>query len=141
MATQRGATDAITESVELSPSEAAFDKERRIAIELLGLDPDTPTVTGHSFDRELEGLFLQLMALEDEAVLGILAVVMGETLEPGSTLIELLGRELDIAMASVWQADGGLLDLIRDKVEGGGDLNKAIENRQKEAELGDEDDD
>ena len=34
-----------------------------------------------------------------------------------------------------------IVDLIRDKVEGGGDLNKAIENRQKEAELGDEDDD
>ena len=34
-----------------------------------------------------------------------------------------------------------IVDLIRDKVEGGGDLNKAIENRQKEAELGDEDED
>lgn len=34
-----------------------------------------------------------------------------------------------------------IVDLIRDKVEGGGDLNKAIENRQKEAELGDEYDD
>lgn len=34
-----------------------------------------------------------------------------------------------------------IVDLIRDKVEGGGDLNKAIENRQKEAELGEEDED
>ena len=32
-----------------------------------------------------------------------------------------------------------IVDLIRDKVEGSGDLYKAIENRQKEAELGDED--
>lgn len=115
VASQRGATEAITESVELSPSEAAFDKERRIAIDLLGFDPDTPTVTGHSYDRELESLFLRLMSLADEAVLGILAVVMGETLEPGSTLIELLGRELDVTMALIWQADDGLLDLIRDR--------------------------
>ena len=92
VASQRGVSDAIAESVELSPSEAAFDMERRIAIDLLGLDPDMSTVTGHSYDRLSEGLFLRLMALEDEAVLGILAVVMAETLEPGTTLIELLGR-------------------------------------------------
>ena len=66
-------------------------------------------------NRELEGLFLRLMALEDEEVLGTLAVVMSETLEPGSTLIELLGRELDVAMASVWQVEDGLLDIIRDR--------------------------
>jgi ParB family chromosome partitioning protein len=115
VASQRGASDAISESVENCASEAAFDKERRIALDLLRLDPDTPTVTGHGYDRDLIPLYLRLLDLDDAMVLGILAVVMGETLEPGSALIELLGVQLALDMASCWQADGTLLDLIRDR--------------------------
>jgi ParB family chromosome partitioning protein len=48
-------------------------------------------------------------------VLDILAVVMGETLDVGTTLIEALGVHLDINMADHWQADAALLDGIRDK--------------------------
>jgi ParB family chromosome partitioning protein len=115
VASQHGASDAITESVENCASEADFDKERRIALDLLGLDPDTPTVTGHGYDRDLTALYLRLLDLDDAMVLGILAIVMGETLEAGSTLIELLGVQLDVDMASCWQADDALLDLIRDR--------------------------
>jgi ParB family chromosome partitioning protein len=115
LAPQRGASDAITESVENSASEAAFDKERRIALDLLGFDPDTPTVTGRSLDRDLAPIYLRLLDLDDDLVLGILAIVMGETLEPGSALIELLGVQLDVDMASVWEADDAMLDLIRDR--------------------------
>lgn len=115
VASQRGATDAISESVENCRSEADFDKERRIALDLLGLDPDTPTVTGAGFDRELIPLYLRLLELDDAMVLGILAIVMGETLEAGSALVELLGAQLEVDMASCWQADDALLDLIRDR--------------------------
>ncbi|WP_374550282.1 ParB/RepB/Spo0J family partition protein [Sphingobium yanoikuyae] len=115
VASQRGATDPITESVENSVSEAAFDKERRIALDLLGLDPDTPTVTGHANNREILPVYLRLLDLEDDMVLGILAIVMGETLEAGSALIELLGMQLGVDMAACWQADDALLDLIRDR--------------------------
>jgi ParB family chromosome partitioning protein len=115
VASQRGATDPITESVENCASEADFDKERRIALDLLGLDPDMPTVTGHAYDRELIPLYLRLLELDDAMVLGILAIVMGETLEAGSALIELLGVQLDVDMASCWQADDALLELIRDR--------------------------
>ena len=82
---------------------------------LLGLDPDTPTVTGHGYDRELIPLYLRLLDLDDAMVLGILAIVMGETLEAGSALVELLGVQLHVDMASCWQADDVLLDLIRDR--------------------------
>ena len=115
VAAQRGATDAITESVENCAPEAAFDKERRIALDLLGLDPDMPTVTGHAYDRDLIPLYLQLLDLDDATVLGILAIVMGETLEAGSALVELLGVQLEVDMASCWQADDALLDLVRDR--------------------------
>jgi ParB family chromosome partitioning protein len=40
---------------------------------------------------------------------------MAETLEPGSAMIETLGRELNVNMAAVWQTDNTLLDLIRDR--------------------------
>jgi ParB family chromosome partitioning protein len=115
VASQRGASDAVTESVENCASEADFDKERRIALNLLGLNPDTPTVTGHTYDRELIPLYLRLLDLDDAMVMGILAIVMGETLEAGSALVELLGVQLNIDMASCWQADDVLLDLIRDR--------------------------
>ncbi|MGK2910481.1 MAG: ParB/RepB/Spo0J family partition protein [Sphingobium sp.] len=115
VASQRGATDAISESVETCASETAFDSERRIALDLLGLDPDTPTVIGHGYDRDINALFAQLLTMDDATVMSILAVVMAETLEPGSVMIETLGRELDVTMTSVWQPDNTLLDLIRDR--------------------------
>ncbi len=36
---QRAHNDAIAESVETSPSEAAFDEKRRAVLALLGFDP------------------------------------------------------------------------------------------------------
>jgi ParB family chromosome partitioning protein len=115
VASQRGATDAISESVENSTSEAAFDKARRDVLGLLEFEPDVATITGHSYDRDLIGVYRRLLLLDDAEVMGILAVVMGETLEPGSALIELLGHQLEVDMASVWEADDVLLDLIRDR--------------------------
>lgn len=113
---QRTHNDAIAESVETSASEAIFDAKRRAVLAVLGFDPETPTVThGYSGDNGLSGLFLHLITLPDEAVLDVLAIVMGETLAAGSAMIELLGVHLDIDMAPVWQADDALLDLVRDR--------------------------
>jgi len=113
---QRAHNDAITESVEASPSEALFDTKRREVLALLGFDPDTPTVTnGYAGDHGLPGLFQQLMVLPDAAVLDILFVVMGETLAAGSAIVDLLGVQLHVDMAQHWQADDALLDLVRDR--------------------------
>ena len=113
---QRAASDAIAESVENSTSEAVFDEKRRAVLALLGLDPDTPTVRGgYDGDQGLSGLLARLIDLPDPAVLDVLAIVMGETLEAASPLIETLGDLLRLDMAKVWQADDALLDLIRDR--------------------------
>lgn len=113
---QRAHNDIIAESVENSASEATFDAMRRAVLAMLGFDPDTPTVVdGYGGDHGLPGLFLRLMTLPDEAVLDVLAIVMGETLAAGSEIIELLGVQLGINMANVWQADDALLDLVRDR--------------------------
>jgi ParB family chromosome partitioning protein len=109
---QRAGNEAVTESVETSASEAAFDAKRREVLAMLGLDADTPTVT----DSEgLAALFAKLVALSDAEVLAILAVVMGETLDARSAIVDLLGLHLAVDMAQVWQADDALFDLIRDR--------------------------
>lgn len=113
---QRAASDAIAESVENSASEAAFDEKRRAVLALLGLDPETPTVTcGYDGEHGVAGLLVRLIELPDPAVLDVAAIVMGETLDAGSALIEVLGTMLGTDMAKVWQGDDALLDMIRDR--------------------------
>jgi ParB family chromosome partitioning protein len=113
---QRAINDAIAESVETCPSEAVFDVQRRAVLASLGFDAEAPTVT-HGFDgtHGISGLFMRLLALPDEAVIDDLAIVMAETLEAGTQLIETLGRHLQIDMADAYAMDDTLLDLIRDR--------------------------
>ncbi len=113
---QRASSDAIAESVENCTSEARFDEKRRAVLAVLGFDPETPTVTrGYDGEHGIAGLFVRLLQLPDPALLDVAAIVMGETLEAGSALIEVLGPLLGTDMAKVWQADDALLDLIRDR--------------------------
>ena len=113
---QRANSDAIAESVEGCASEASFDEKRRAVLALLGFEPETPTVT-RAYDGEhgIAGLFARLLQLPDPAVRDVAAIVMGETLEVGSPLVELLGLLLGTGMAKVWQPDDALPDLIRDR--------------------------
>lgn len=112
---QRAASDAIAESVENSAAEAAFDTQRRAVLAVLGFDPEAPTIT-QGFDGDgIPALFAHLVALTDDAVLDVLAIVMGETLASGSALIELLGPMLGIDMAATWPADDALIGLVRDR--------------------------
>ncbi|HTU09551.1 MAG TPA: ParB N-terminal domain-containing protein [Allosphingosinicella sp.] len=113
---RRATSDAIAESVEGCASEARFDEKRRAVLALLGFDAEAPTVTrGYDGEHGVAGLFLRLLQLPDPALLDVAAIVMGETLEAGSALIEVLGPLLGTHMAKVWEADDALLDLIRDR--------------------------
>jgi ParB family chromosome partitioning protein len=80
---------------------------------VLDYDPDATTIARG--DGTLTGLFANLSALDDATVMDILAVVMGETLDARSDLVDALGMQLGIDMAEVWQADAALLDGIRDR--------------------------
>lgn len=113
---QRAPNDAVGESVEGCTSEAAFDAKRRQVLAMLGLDADASTVTGSDPDSNgICGLLVSLIALSDEQVMAVLAVVMGETLAVGTSLIDLLGQHMGVDMAAVWQADDALLDAVRDR--------------------------
>lgn len=113
---QRAGKDAVTESVENSVSEAAFDEKRRAVLAVLGFDADTPTVLhGNGYDVGLPELVVRLSALEDAQVLDILAIVMGETLDARSAITDLIGQQLAVDMASVWQPDAAFTDGLRDR--------------------------
>lgn len=113
---QTARNEAVAESVEASPAEAAFDAKRRAVLGLLEMAADEPSVTGGNGDPYgLAGLFLRLLALSDEAVMQVLAVVMGETLAAGSAAVEAVAGELGLDMARWWRADEAFFDLIRDR--------------------------
>lgn len=113
---QRAPSDAVAESVEGCLSESLFDARRRQVLALLELDAETATVTGSDVDGQgICGLLARLIAMDDAEVMRVLAVVMGETLDVGTGMIEMLGQHMGLSMADVWQADDALLDAVRDR--------------------------
>jgi ParB family chromosome partitioning protein len=113
---QRALTDAIAESVETCASEAVFDVQRRAVLGCLGFDAEAPTVT-NGFDGEcgISGLLMRLLGVSDETVIEAFAIVMAETLEAGTPLIETVGAHLQVDMADAYSVDGAFLDLIKDR--------------------------
>lgn len=112
---QRADKPATAESIETSQGEALFDEKRRAAIVLLGLDAEALTLVDAARHAETMQLYEHLAGLSDEVVLEIAAVVMGETLEAGSSVVDGLGTFLSVDMATLWQADEAFFGLIRDK--------------------------
>ncbi|AEG50365.1 ParB domain protein nuclease [Sphingobium chlorophenolicum L-1] len=107
---------AIAESVETSTAETLFDARRRAALALLDFSPEEPTVGGGNGKGEgTAAIFARLLALGDGDVLAILTVVMGETMEAGSAVVEATGTYLKVDLASLWTADDALFDLVRDR--------------------------
>jgi ParB family chromosome partitioning protein len=108
--------DAVQESVETCLGETRFDEKRRAVLELLGFDPDAPTVCGgNGDDFGLVGVFLRLLDLPDRAVMDVIAIVIGEALASGSAAVEAVGLHIGVDMADWWQADPAFFELIRDK--------------------------
>lgn len=112
---QRSHNPAIAESIETSAAETLFDEKRRSVLALLGLDAEAMTAVGAARRSDTGALFHLLVERSDEEVLAIAAVVMGETLEAGSLIVDDIGTFVAVDMASLWQADEAFFDLIRDK--------------------------
>src|SRR3546814_13085886 len=96
--------EAVRESVEVSPAEVEFDEKRRAVLALLGFSAEEPTVTGGNGDGYgLAAVFLRLLDLPDRAVMDVIVIVIGETLESGSAAVEAVGSEIAVDMARCWQ--------------------------------------
>jgi len=112
---QRSHGPAISESVAASAGEAQFDEKRRAALALLEFDVETDSVIGEGRRRQTMALFHRLLDLTEDEVAAIAAVVLAESLETGSDVVDVLGFYLNVDMASLWQPDEAFFDLLRDR--------------------------
>ena len=112
---QRADRSSIMDSVAQSDAEAVFAEKRRAAQALLGFDPESPRLVGGAGYGGVDSMFARLLALSDDQVLAVLAVVMGETLAAGSPSVETVGTHIGLDMASLWQADEAFFELLRDR--------------------------
>lgn len=112
---QRSERAEIAESVAAAAAETLFAERRRAALALLGFDAEAPNVV--LGDRSIGRVELshRLLDLPDEVLVNVGALVMGETLDAGSGVVDMLGAFLEVDMAELWQADEAFFGLIRDK--------------------------
>ena len=115
VADQGNRNPAISESIETSVAETAFDERRRAILAVLGFDAESATVVQDRYGSDIVPLVHRLLDLPDAVVLEALALAMAETLAIGSDLIEVLGPELKVDMAAYWQADQAFFDALRDR--------------------------
>ena len=116
VADQHTRNDAVNESIESCPAEAAFDERRRAVLGVLGFDAERASVTSDRYSGNHIGpLVERLLELPDLVVMEVAAVVMAETLATGSELIETLGVQLSVDMARYWTVDAAFYDLLRDR--------------------------
>ena len=113
---QEARNKAIAASLAASASEAAFAAKRAEVLTLVGFaDEETAVIGGNGDDAGAAGIFARMLALPDDDVLRVLALVMGESLEAGSAEVEALGVHLKLDLGAVWQPDDAFFDLIRDR--------------------------
>ncbi|PAQ05469.1 ParB/RepB/Spo0J family partition protein [Mesorhizobium temperatum] len=113
---QRAANETVAASLAGCRAEAAFAEKRREVLALLGSPDEEGAVAGGNGDAfAIARVFARLLALTDDDVMRVLTVVMAETLEAGSAVIEALGNHLNVDMGAYWQPDDAFFDLLRDK--------------------------
>ena len=82
---------------------------------MLGMDEERASLCQDRLGSDLVPVLHRLLALPDAEVMQVLAMVMAETLSPGSEAVEYCGEHCGIAMADHWQADEAFLGLLRDR--------------------------
>jgi ParB family chromosome partitioning protein len=113
---QTAKNEAIAKSVEASAAEAAFHARRAEIAALLGFSDDRARIVqGNGDSYQTVAIFARLLALSDDDVLRILALVVAETLEAGSAVVEAMGVHLKLDLRGQWQADDTFLALVRDR--------------------------
>lgn len=107
--------EAIAESLAAASATRALAGQRRAVLGMLGMDEGRASLCQDRFGSDLVPVLHRLLALPDAEVMQVLALVMAETLSPGSEAVEYCGEHCGIAMADHWQADEAFLGLLRDK--------------------------
>lgn len=106
----------IADSIARNGATARFDAKRREVLPLLDMPEDEPAIAGgNGDDYAMACVFARLLALPDEDVHRVLAVVMAETLAAGSAAVEAVGVHLHVDMRTAWQPDDVFFELLRDR--------------------------
>ena len=106
----------IAASLAASAAEAAFAARRAEILAPLEIaDEDEMTAFGRGDAWRTCMIFARLLRLSDEDVRRVLALVMAETLEAGTCLVEAVGAYLKVDPGQSWQPDDAFFDLIRDR--------------------------
>jgi ParB family chromosome partitioning protein len=113
---QTAKNEAIAKSVDGSAAEATLRACRAEIGTLLGLSDDRARIVqGNGDPYQTVAIFARLLVLSDDDVLRVLALVMAETLEAGSAVVEAVGVHLNLDLRGQWQADDTFLELVRDR--------------------------
>lgn len=116
---QKARSGAIADSLATSKAEPAFAETRQAVAALLNLSGDGDTLVPRKADwhvrHDFTALLSALCALDDAAVLRVLAYLTAETLAVGSEAVDLLGAKLGTDMRDYWAPDATFFDLIRSK--------------------------
>ena len=113
---QTAKNESIANSIAESAAETAFRERRAEIATLLGLSDDRARIVqGNGDSYQTIAIFARLLALSDDDVSRILALVMAETLEAGSAVVEAVGIHLKLDLRGQWQADDTFLELVRDR--------------------------
>ncbi len=108
--------EAIAASLAASSAQAAFAARRAEMLAVLGMPEDRSHMVRANGDGfAAADIFARLLALPEAEVMAVLALVMGETLEAGSALVEAAGVHLKVDMRAHWQPDDTFFELMRDK--------------------------
>jgi ParB family transcriptional regulator, chromosome partitioning protein len=106
----------IKASVMQSKAQQAFTEKRQVVLDLLGLDPArNMLVRPNGDDYQTVAVFAQLLKLNDNEVLQILAYAMAETLEAGTAIVEAVGVKTNADMSGTWVPDETFLSLLAGK--------------------------
>jgi ParB family chromosome partitioning protein len=113
---QQAKNEAIAESVAAGSADTTFRARQSEIAALLGLTDDRANVVqGNGDPHRAVAVFARLLALPDDAVMRVLALIMAETLEAGSAVIEAAGVHLKLDLRGQWHADDTFLELVRDR--------------------------
>ncbi|MGI9487459.1 MAG: chromosome partitioning protein ParB, partial [Geminicoccaceae bacterium] len=110
---QKAHKDITKESLTASTAMAALNKERDAVFALLGMEP-ADTLIRHGW-RGLSTLdiYAKLWPLKTDEVVRMLTYAMAESLAVGSSLVEAIGKELNVDMADHWQPDDAFWTLLQ----------------------------
>lgn len=111
---QQAGKPEIEQSVIASKAQAVFNEKRTAVLVRLGFDPDCTLIAARG-RPPLPAILELLTGFTDEEVLDLIPIVMGESIEASSDVVETIGRQLSIDTAELWETDEAFFTLLRDR--------------------------